>query len=116
MAWTIFMEQSWRKKFSTWPALPLRSSKRSPRLNTLFAKLAGNLSSATVITDIFRTGRTKHRQRHHLSSLRAHSAPVIPIEVEESRCETYSYFHGILPLRFAPPKMTGGLVIIDIEL
>src|SRR4029078_10431741 len=72
MAVTIFMEQSWRKKFSTWPALPLRSSKLSPRLNTLFAKLGVNLSSATVTTGIFcRVQRTRHVRNQRLRNLPA---------------------------------------------
>src|SRR6266513_4716386 len=49
---TISTEQSWRKKFSTWPAPPRRSSKLSPRLNTPSAKVVATLSSATVITGI----------------------------------------------------------------
>src|SRR3954471_3460184 len=66
------MEQSWRKKFSTWRALPLRSSKLSLRLNTLFAKLAANLSSATVITGIFcQVQRTRHVRKQRLRNLPA---------------------------------------------
>src|SRR5205809_7469036 len=58
------MERSWKKKFSTWPAPPRRNSKLSPRLNTPFAKLAAILSSAIVITNIFRrVQRLRHRRK-----------------------------------------------------
>src|SRR6476469_538582 len=58
------MEQFWRKKFSTWLAPPRRSNKLSPRLNTPFAKLAVSLSSATVITGIFRRVQLTRNARH----------------------------------------------------
>src|SRR4029077_4919517 len=58
------MEQSWRKKFSTWPGPPRRNSKLSPRLNTPFAKLAASPSSATVITGIFRRVQPARHARH----------------------------------------------------
>ena len=41
---------------------------------------------------------------------------VIPSEVEESRCKTQSYFHGVLRLRFAPLRMTALLITSQIEL
>jgi hypothetical protein len=57
-------------------------------LNTPFAKLAARLSSATVITGIFHTGRMGHTPRQRLQSLRARSTSCHSDEVEGCRCNT----------------------------
>src|SRR5262244_2911852 len=82
MVWTISMEQSWRRKFSTWPAPLRRSNKLSLRWNTPSAKLAACLCSAIVITGIFRTGRLAQVLHQRLLSLRAHNTSSNPDEAE----------------------------------
>src|SRR5262245_42651392 len=82
MVLTISTEQSSRRRFSTWPAPLRRSNKLSLRLNTPSAKLAATLSSGTVTTGIFRTGRPAQVLHERLPSLRARNTSCHSDEVE----------------------------------